>query len=301
MPDLLGGVKPIMVMIGLFAVAELMRQSGGADLASQAAVSVRIVFPSFPMMRRLAKPQGIGCGVGLIEGLLPGGGGSVAAFFSYNEAKRWSKHPEEFGRGSPEGIAAPEAANNVVTATALVPLLSLGIPGSNSAAVLLGGFLVHGLQPGPMLFEKAPDVVNGLYWGLLFANAAMFLLGLVILTPAIWLVNRPKPYLLAAILALVVSGVFAIEQSLFDVGLVLAAGVMGYGLRLAGVPMLPMVLGVVLGFMLESNFRRSLVLSGDDPMIFLQDPISLVLLLLAAGMTAWSLWREFAPNRTRDA
>jgi putative tricarboxylic transport membrane protein len=144
-------------------------------------------------------------------------------------------------------------------------------------------------------------VVHGLYWGLLFANAAMFLLGLVILTPAIWLVNRPKPYLLAAILALVVSGVFAIEQSLFDVGLVLAAGALGYGLRLAGVPMLPMVLGVVLGFMLESNFRRSLVLSGDDPMIFLQDPISLVLLLLAAGMTAWSLWREFAPNRTRDA
>jgi putative tricarboxylic transport membrane protein len=152
-----------------------------------------------------------------------------------------------------------------------------------------------------MLFEKAPDVVNGLYWGLLFANAAMFLLGLVILTPAIWLVNRPKPYLLASILALVVSGVFAIEQSLFDVGLVLGFGVLGYVLRLAGVPMLPMVLGVVLGFMLESNFRRSLVLSDDDPMIFLQDPISLVLLLLAAAMTTWSLWREFAPNRTRDA
>jgi hypothetical protein len=112
----------------------------------------------------------------------------------------------------------------VVTATALVPLLSLGIPGSNSAAVLLGGFLVHGLQPGPMLFEKAPHVVYGLYAGLLVANIAMVLIGLVILTPCIWLVNRPKPWLIAFILALVVSGVYSVHQSLFEVGLVLGIG-----------------------------------------------------------------------------
>jgi putative tricarboxylic transport membrane protein len=189
-------------------------------------------------------------------------------------------------------VAAPESANNVVTGTALVPLLSLGIPGSNSAAILLGGFLIHGLTPGPMLFERAPEVVYGLYWGLLVANVAMFVLGLVILGPCLWLVNRPKPYLIAAILALIVSGVYAIEGSFFDVGVVLAAGAAGYFLRWAGVPNLPLVLGVVLGFMVESNYRRSLVLSGGDHMIFLQDPVSAGLLAAAALFTAISLLRE---------
>jgi hypothetical protein len=147
---------------------------------------------------------------------------------------------------------------------ALVPLLSLGIPGSNSAAVLLGGFLVHGLQPGPMLFEKAPEVVYGLYGGLLIANIAMVAIGLVILTPCIWLVNRPKPWLIAFVLALVVTGVYSVHQSVFEVGLVLGVGVVGYILRACKVPPLPMVLGVVLGFMIESNYRRSLLLSGGD-------------------------------------
>jgi putative tricarboxylic transport membrane protein len=144
-----------------------------------------------------------------------------------------------------------------------------------------------------MLFEKAPEVVYSLYGGLLIANIAMLLLGLVILTPALWLVNRPKPYLIAAVLALVLSGVFAIEQSFFDVGLVLAAGIVGYLLRWCGVPTLPLVLGVVLGYMVESNYRRSLLIGGGDHMIFVQDPVGAVLLAIAAVLTAWSLWREF--------
>ncbi len=225
--------------------------------------------------------------------MTPGAGGTIAAFMAYNEARRRSKEPEAFGKGAPEGVAAPEAANNVVTANALVPLLSLGIPGSNSAAVLLGGFMVHGLTPGPLLFEREHEVVWGLYGGLLAANIAMLLLGLVILTPALWLVNRPKPYLLAAILCLIVSGVYAIEQSLFDVGLVLGFGVLGYLLRLAGVPVLPLVLGVVLGFMLESNDRRSLVISGGDHAVFVEDPVAATLLAAAAALTLWSLWSEF--------
>ena len=162
---------------------------------------------------------------------MPGGGGTISAFLAYNEARRWSRHKEEFGNGSPEGIAAPEAANNTVACTALVPMLSLGIPGSNSAAVLLGGFLMHGLIPGPMLFVKHPEVVNGLYAGLLAANVAMVIIGYLIMTPCIWLVSRPKPYLMAFIYALVVSGVYAIETSLFHVGLALGFGVLGYAMR----------------------------------------------------------------------
>jgi len=292
-PELLAGIRPILVMVGLFAVAEMLVQIGEPPWAKAEARDTRLKLPGLAMMRRLFPAQAIGCGIGTFEGVTPGAGGTIAAFMAYNEARRWSKDPEAFGRGAPEGVAAPEAANNVVTATALVPLLSLGIPGSNSAAILLGGFMVHGLTPGPLLFEKAPDVVWGLYGGLLAANIAMLLLGMVILTPALWLVNRPKPYLLAAILCLIVSGVFAIEQSLFDVGLVLGFGVLGYLLRLAGVPVLPLVLGVVLGFMLESNYRRSLVISGGDHAVFIEDPVALVLLLLAAGLTLYSLWSEF--------
>ena len=181
-----------------------------------------------------------------------------------------------------------------------MPLLSLGIPGSNSAAVLLGGFLVHGLQPGPMLFEKAPEVVYGLYGGLLIANIAMVAIGLVILTPCIWLVNRPKPWLIAFVLALVVSGVYSVHQSVFEIGLVLGIGVVGYVLRCCKVPPLPMVLGVVLGFMIESNYRRSLLLTGGDHSIFYTDKVSLGLLALAAVLTTYSLWREFARPAPRQ-
>lgn len=300
-PDLLHGVAPILVMVGLFAVTELMVQVTEPDWEKAEKTSVRLKLPDLATWRRIVKPQAIGLLIGTFEGITPGGGGTIAAFVSYNEARRWSKHPEEFGQGSVEGVAAPECANNVVTGTALVPLLSLGIPGSNSAAVLLGGLLIHGLTPGPLLFERNPDVAYGLYGGLFVANIAMVLIGLVILTPCLWLVNRPKPYLMAFVLALIVSGVFAIDQSFFDVGVVLAIGVLGYAMRWFGLPVLPMVLGVVLGFLVESNYRRSLVLSDGDYMIFLQDPISLILILCAAAMIIFSLLREIRAARAEKA
>ena len=288
-PDLLAGIRPIIVMVGLFAVTELIAQVVEPDWAKPSGSAARLKLPDWPMWKRLARPQGIGAVIGAFEGATPGAAGSVAAFLAYNEARRWSRQPEEFGKGSPEGVAAPECANNVVTGTALVPLLGLGIPGSNSAAILMGGLLLHGLTPGPMLFVKNPDVVYGLYGGLFVANIAMMILGLVILTPCLWLVSRPKHYLMAFILALVVTGVYAIEQSLFDVAIALGVGVLGYALRYFGVPQLPLVLGAVLGFMVESNYRRSLQLSGGEHLIFLQDPVSLGLLACAAALIAYSL------------
>ena len=300
--DLLGGVKPILIMVGLFAVTEMLVQITEPAWAKANASEARLKLPNWAMSKRLFKPQAIGAVIGTVEGVTPGAGGTIAAFMAYSEAKRWSKKPEEFGHGSPEGIAAPECANNVVTATALVPLLSLGIPGSNSAAILLGGFLIHGLQPGPMLFTKAPEVVYGLYGGLFIANIAMLLIGLVILSPCIWLVNRPKPYLIAGILALVMSGVYAIHQSVFEIVLVVGVGVLGYAMRWLKVPVLPLVLGLVLGYLVESNYRRSLLISGGDAMIFLTDKVSLGLLLLAAVLTAYTAWKEFfaGKGKTRE-
>jgi putative tricarboxylic transport membrane protein len=295
--DLLGGIKPILIMVGLFAVTEMLVQIGEPAWAKAVKSEARLKLPNWAMSKRLAKPQAIGAVIGTVEGVTPGAGGTIAAFMAYSEAKRWSKHPEEFGKGSPEGVAAPEAANNVVTATALVPLLSLGIPGSNSAAILLGGFLIHGLQPGPMLFQKAPDIVWSLYGGLFFANIAMLLIGLVILSPCIWLVNRPKPYLMAIILALVMTGVYAMHQSIFEIGMVLAIGVLGYGMRLLKIPVLPLVLGLVLGSLVESNYRRSLLISSGEHSIFVTDPVSLVLLVLAAALTLYTGWKEFSDRK----
>ncbi len=291
-PDLLNGIRPIVVMVGLFAVTELIAQVVEPDWEKPSGGAARLKLPDWPMWKRLGRSQVIGSVIGAFEGATPGAAGSVAAFLAYNEAKRWSKHPEEFGKGSPEGVAAPECANNVVTGTALVPLLGLGIPGSNSAAVLMGGLLLHGMTPGPMLFVKNADVVYGLYSSLLVANIAMVILGLIILTPCMWLVTRPKHYLMAFILALVVTGVYAIDNSLFDVAAALGIGVLGYGLRYFGVPQLPLVLGAVLGFMVESNYRRSLVLSGGDHMIFLSDPVSLGLLICAAALVMYSLLKR---------
>jgi putative tricarboxylic transport membrane protein len=277
----------------------MLVQIGEPAWAKADKISSRLKLPDWAMTKRLFRPQAIGAAVGTFEGVTPGAGGTVAAFMAYSESKRWSQHPEEYGHGSPEGVAAPEAANNVVTATALVPLLSLGIPGSNSAAILMGGFLIHGLQPGPMLFTKAPDVVYGLYGGLFVANIAMLLIGLVILNPCIWLVNRPKPYLIAGILALVMTGVYALHQSVFDIAMTLLVGVLGYGMRLLRIPVLPMVLGLVLGYMVESNYRRSLLISGGDHSIFMTDWVSAGLLALSLVLALYTGIKEFTERKSK--
>jgi putative tricarboxylic transport membrane protein len=277
-PELLGGIEPILVMVGLFAVSELLIQATQKSPPLRIESRARIEFPDWKLARRLIPAQMIGNAIGTFEGITPGAGGTVASFLAYNEARRWSRHKEEFGKGSPEGVAAPETANNTVTGTAIIPLLAFGIPGSNSTAVLLGGFLIHGISVGPMIFVRSAEVVHGLYGGLFVASIAQLAIGMAMMAPCIWLVNRPRAYLNAFIYALIFSGVYSIHQSLFDLGIVLFAGVIGFAMRMLKFPFLPTVLGLVLGYMVESNYRRSLVLSGGDLMIFLSDPISIGLL-----------------------
>lgn len=300
-PELLGGIEFILVMVGLFAVSELLLQAGVPEWRKATDVQTRIKLPSFRSWRRLWKAQGIGSGIGIFEGCMPGAGGSIAAFMSYNEARRWSKTPDDFGKGAPEGIAAPESANNTVAGTALVPVLSFGIPGSNSTAILLGGLLIHGLHPGPLLFERNPDFVYGLFAGLSVANLSLLFIGIAVLTPAVWLVNRPKPYLMAGIYALVLSGIYSINHSLFDLYVMLGAGLVGYCMRLLGFPFLPMVLGLVLGYLIEANYRRALQLTGGDHRVFIEDPISLGLLLVAAAFVIFSAIRDFRATRKKAA
>lgn len=295
--DLVSGVAAPAGMIGLFAVSEIFYQIAEGVDWERIRGRYTTKLPSLVELWRLRVATFIGIVFGTIEGLLPGGGGAIASFIAYNEAKRWSKHPEEFGRGSLEGIAAPETANNVVTATALIPLLTFGIPGSNSAAILLAGMMLHGLQPGPALFDRTPQVVYGLFVGLLVANLFMLVLGLLALRPSIALVNVRRPFLLAGILGLVLVGAYSINNSMVEVWIVLLTGVVGYLMRRYGYNVLAMVLGFVLGFMVEANLRRSLLISLGDPWVFVTRPISALLLVLAVLTFAWPIVRRVREER----
>lgn len=291
-PELLDGIPYLLIMIGVYALSELFIQASEGDW-EKPDKSIRIKFPSLKMWKRLWPATALGSGIGAFEGVMPGAGGTIAAFMSYNEARRWSKHPEEFGKGSPEGVAAPETANNVVALTSLIPTLSFGIPGSNSTAILLGGVMLHGLIPGPMLFRQHPDFIYGLYGGLLVANVSLLLLGALVMAPCLWLVGRPKPQLMAGIYALVFSGIYSVNNDAFDIGLALAAGVLGYGLKHFRFPFLPLVLGTILGYLIESSFRRSLLVSNGDYSIFVRDPMSAGMLAVALLFIVVSLGRNW--------
>jgi putative tricarboxylic transport membrane protein len=298
-PELLSGIPVIVVMMGIFAISELMVQAGDKlrdDMIIEKKSS-RLKLPSLKTLWRLRVAQGTGIIMGLLEGLTPGGGGSIAAFMSYNLSRSWSKEPEKFGKGSEEGVIAPETANNVVALTALIPTLAFGIPGTSTAALLLAAMLIHGLHPGPLLFSSHPDIVYKLFGGLFVANIAMFAFGLVLLTPVIWLVNRPKAYLRGVIFVLIFSGVYSVDGSSVHLFLLLGIGMFGYLLRLLGFPFLPFVLAVVLGYMIEANYRRSLLITNGDPIVFVQDPLAALLLAAAALFIIVPIYNQFRSRR----
>jgi putative tricarboxylic transport membrane protein len=290
--ELVGGIRIVVGITGLLAVSEIFHQV--AETGAWARVRDRVTtdLPTLQELKALSPAMAIGVVMGTFEGLLPGGGGSVAAFLAYNQAKRWSKRPDLFGRGSLEGIAAPETANNVVTGSALIPLLTFGIPGSNSAAVLLSAMMLHGLVPGPMLFEQNTDVVYSLFVGMFVANAFMLALGYVALKPCLHLVNVPKPLLMAGIMILVLIGAYSVENDMLNVWVVLATGLLGYLMRRYEFSVLAAVLGLVLGFMVEVNLRRALLLSGARVAVLWERPIALFLLASAVVTFALPIWRE---------
>jgi len=299
--DLLGGVQLVAGMIGLFAVSEIFtRVAEGMDW-ERIRGKYTTDLPSLVELWKLRVATFIGIVMGTIEGLLPGGGGAIAAFISYNEARRWSKTPQEFGKGSLEGIAAPETANNVVTGTAMIPLLTFGIPGSNSAAIMLAAMMLHGVQPGPALFERTPQIVYGLFVGMLIANVMMLVLGYLALRPSIALVNVRPPLLYAGILGLVLVGAYSINNSIFEVWVVLLTGLVGFGMRRFGFNVLAMVLGLVLGFMVEVNLRRSLLISLGNPWVFFTRPISAALLACAVLTLLWPIVRQAREDRRTRA
>ena len=279
--DLTTGINFIPVMIGLFAASEAFKSM--EDIFSIDAIKVTV---NKAKLKWIEFKGVIGTllrssGIGTFLGMIPGAGADIAAFVAYNEAKRFAKDKTEFGKGDLRGVAAPEAAGNSVTGGAMIPLLTLGIPGDAVTAVLLGALMVQGLQPGPMLFETNGPMVYTLFIGMLLANIIMLIFGLAAIRLFIKVLYIPKAVLTPIIIVLCIIGAYALNNSYFDVAVMFVAGVIGYFMKKADIPASPIILGLILGPMLESNLRRALVMSEGDISIFYTRPITLVLIVLA--------------------
>jgi putative tricarboxylic transport membrane protein len=280
------GIPLIPVMVGLFAVSEVLMTV--EELAEQGGrlPSLREYLGTHLAMLR-------GTIIGFIIGIVPGAGKAVASFIAYNEERRASKHPERFGTGVLEGVASPEAANNAVVGGALVPLLSLGIPGSAAAAVLIGAFTIQGLQPGPLLFVREPGLVYGLFASLLIGNLVMLAMGL--LGTKVWakVLDVPKNILTPIVLTICLFAAYAESNSIYTVWLALGFGILGYVLRKCDFPVAPIVLAMVLGGMIEISFRRSLILSDGSFAIFVTRPLAAGILLLAVLSAGYQMVRDW--------
>ncbi len=290
--DLMGGIDILPALIGLFALTEVFSKTeslvrGQKDELLKA---VRVL----PKFKEYWKRKGLllkSSMIGTIVGAVPGTGPAIAAWLSYNEAKRSSKHPEEFGNGSEEGIVACEAANNAVTGGALIPLITLGIPGDAVTAVLLSALLIQGLTPGPMMIVNHYDIVTTMLWILLIANGLMLVFGLFGSKWFSKILSIPTPVLVPIICVLCVAGGFSVNNSTFDAALALMLGIIGYAFMKFGFPVAPMVLGMVLGPIIEPYFRLALIGSDMNPLIFVTSPLSCIFLILTVILT-WSMQRR---------
>ncbi len=291
--ELFDGFSFIPVMIGLFALAEIFTRL--EDKASGLSTDVPLLDAGLPSLRLLAKFKRTllqSSLIGTLIGIIPGAGATIASFISYGQAKRLSKEQKSFGNGNPEGVVSSEAANSSSVGGALIPLLSLGIPGSATDAVLLGAISMHGLVAGPELFETDPDIVYGIFLSVIFANIAIFFFGFF--GNRIWLrvVDVNESYLFPTIFALCLLGSFTIRNSLFDCWTCFLFGILGWLLRKFGYQAAPIVLGLVLGGMIETNLRRAFLMG--EVIQFFTRPLCLFFLLGAAILflsPVWSSWR----------
>ena len=303
--SMLGGIQTVSALIGLFALTEVINKAVDSvkhvDMESTEVstklVPAKEIVHNIPNMIRSAL-------IGTFVGIVPATGGGIAAFLAYNEARRASKNPEKFGTGAYEGLFAAETANNGVTGGALVPLLTLGIPGDTITAVLMGALTIQGLTPGPLLFQNSPEVVTGIYSMLLICNVLMIILGLAGTRLFMHVIKIPNDILLPSVMLLCFIGSFASGNKVFDMQTALVMGIVGFLFTLGGIPAAPALLGIILGATIETNFRRAMVISNGSYSIFVQKPICLVFLLIALASILFVALRDTLPtkkNRERKA
>jgi len=274
----------VIAVVGLFAIAEVFCTM--EDMSRGVRPEIIRLKGKLWLTRsewdRSVMPIMRGSVIGFIIGVLPGAGGTIAAIMSYVTEKRMSRHPEEFGQGAIEGVAGPEAANNSDTAGAMVPLLTLGIPGGGATAVMLGAFIMYGIQPGPMLFQNRPDLVWGLIDSMYIGNIMLLILNLPLIGIFVRLLYIPAGILMPLILAISTIGIYAINSNLVELYIGLIFGVLGYVFRKVDIPVAPMVLALVLGAMMEQSFRQAMTISGGNPKILVTSTICVVLAVVSA-------------------
>ena len=281
-PHLYDGIGFVPVMIGVFGISELITQASRLNETRGRVIMDAIKLPSKEDYRRVWKTILRSSGIGTFIGVLPAEGATVASMIGYNEAKRWSKKPEEFGKGSPEGIAGSEAANNSATGGAMVPTLALGIPGSPTAAVILAGLLVHGLRPGPTMFTDQAEFAYAIFWSMLFVNLLFLLVGLYGARAFARVTLIPVTVLWPCVFIFSIVGAYALDQSMFDVWIAIAAGILGYFMRMYGFSVVPLAIGLILGGMLEQRLGQSMVMLDEKWWLMLSRPISLFFFILTA-------------------
>lgn len=286
--NLYDGLPLVPFLVGIFAVSEVLI---GAEKALQKTEfdmrSLTVKMPGLAMLSRLKGNLMRSSLLGTVIGIIPGEGAAVAAFFAYSEEKRRSPEPEKFGTGHPEGIVAPETANNATVGGALIPTLTLGVPGSPAAAVLLGAFLIQGLAPGPTLFDERPDLMYSLFLGLFVINVLMLFVGMVTIRFAAQLIRVPMTIIMPTVLLLSFTGIYAVSNSLFYVGVLLGAGILGYVIRKLGYSIAPLSIGFVLGPILEDSLRQSITIADGSIGEFFNTPIGLS---IYAALVLTILW-----------
>ncbi len=303
--ELFEGIPFLTALIGLFAVTEVFMLVEGEEAAMGEAVAITNESLSFKELVYILPSCLRGALMGTVVGAAPGAGGAIACWLAYDQEKRFTRNPNPpFGEGQLRGIAGPEASNSATVGGALIPLLTLGIPGSPTTAVLIGALIIHGLQPGPRLFVENQDIISSLYIGLIAAYFAVYALGRLGLRLWISLVRVPAGILAPAIFMISVLGAYSVRNMIFDVWVCMGFGLLGYLLKKYKFPLPPMILAMILGPMIENNYYRAMVMShGGGHAIFFESVLSSVLVFLAFASFAYSGWRSvrrFQENRAKS-
>ncbi len=281
---LMGGVSFIPILIGVFALAQMLQsvEEYWKKSSLKQKLAIDRTFPTLADLKRVFTTLLRSSAIGTFIGCVPGTGGDIASFVAYDQAKRWSKHSDKFGTGEPEGVVAPEAGNNAVSGGAFIPVLTLGIPGDGATAIMMGALMVQGIQPGPMLFmEKAP-YVYAIFIGLLVANIVMAILGFSLIRLFVKVTSVPQAVLLPLIMLMTFVGTYSYNNSMNDVYLMVASGIIGYVLNKLEFSMSAVIIGIILGSMAEQNFVGSLIMSDGSASIFFTRPICVFFLVAAA-------------------
>jgi len=278
--ELMSGFNFIPVLIGLFALPEIINFYAKKPEKNKSISSLQGSPATFSDFRQCFKSIFRGSLIGVVLGAIPGIGGAPAAFMSYSEARRTSKDPSKFGKGEIEGVAAAEAGNNGVAGATMIPLLALGIPGDVITAVILGAFMIHGLRPGPIMFQENIETIYAIFIGIMLSSVFLFIIGKICIKYLSRIADIPNRLLYPIVLVLCVFGAYAVNNSMFDVLVMIIFGLFGYAMLRLNVPAAPFLIAFVLGPLLEDNFRQSLLLSQGDPSIFIRSAICITFWIL---------------------